>query len=72
MKKLRKRDIYICISIAGVVGLGAALFFLLWTDHQPLPDAYIYGAMAFFTTEIFHCARIAINENKKERELDEQ
>jgi hypothetical protein len=66
--KIRKRDLYICISITGVIGIGVALFLLLWADHQPLPDSYIYGALAFFTTEIFHCARIAINDKKKESE----
>lgn len=70
--KIRKRDIYICISISGVVGLGVSLYLLLSNDHQPFPDSYIYGAIAFFTSEIYHCAKIARDETKKAGNDNEQ
>lgn len=65
--KIRKRDVYIGISISGVVGLGVALYMLLSHDHQPFPDSYIYGAITFFTTEIYHCAKLAKIEKEKEK-----
>lgn len=64
---MKKRDKYLVVSILAILTLLVMSFYLAVGDHNPLPDAVIYVIGGFFGTEIYQCARIKINESKKER-----
>lgn len=71
-KSLPKRDKYLVVSITAILTLLVMSFYLALDDHNPLPDAVIYVVGGFFGTEIYHCARIKINDSNKELRKGEQ
>lgn len=70
MRKLRKRDRYLIVSVAAVVGFTVAALWLSHGDHS-IPDSLIAGWFAFWATEIYHIAKITIN-GKKDGENNEE
>ena len=64
MKKIKKRDKYLIVSILAVVAGFVANVVLATGDHQ-IPDVCNGGWFAFWGTEIWHLARIKINEEKE-------
>lgn len=60
---MKKRDKYLIASIIAVVAGFAANVVLAVGDHQ-VPDVCNAGWFAFWGTEIWHLARIKINERK--------
>lgn len=67
MKKLRKRDWYLALSMFMVIAGYAVNVWLAYNDHQ-LPSEVNLGWFGFWTHEVFQIARIKINESKKESE----
>lgn len=65
MKKLKKRDKYLITSIAAVAVGFVVNVWLATGDHQ-IPDVVNAGWFAFWGTEIWHLARIKINEKKED------
>jgi hypothetical protein len=62
---MKKRDKYLIISILAVIAGFTANIWLATDDHQ-IPDVCNAGWFAFWGTEIWHLARIKINEKKGE------
>lgn len=64
---MKKRDKYLVCSILAVVVYAIASF-LLAINGNSVPDALTAGWFAFWGTEIWHLARIKIND-KDEKEF---
>lgn len=60
---MKKRDKYLIVSILAVIAGYAANVVAAFYDHQIPPEANI-GWFTFWGTEIWHLARIKINEKK--------
>ncbi len=59
---MKTRDKYLILSIAAIMLGFAVNVWLAYNDHQ-LPDVVNVGYFAFWTSEIYHIAKIKITEN---------
>ena len=62
---MKKRDKYLICSITAVIVYFIASF-VLAIGGNSLPDALTIGWYGFWGTEIWHLARIRINDSKEE------
>ena len=60
---MKKRDKYLLLSIAAIMFGFAVNVWLAYYDHE-LPDVVNVGYFGFWTTEIYHIAKIKINDTK--------
>ena len=65
MKKFKKRDWYVLLSMLMVLAGFAVNALLAYGDHTPIPDVVNGGWFAFWTVEIYRLSSIKIAEGVK-------
>ena len=65
MKKMRKRDKYLILSVLAMCALLGFSVWLALGDHA-LPDTMIAGWCAFWAVEVYQIARITIKGKQED------